>query len=81
MRLNNEIVPPVFGEEVEDLLASLTLWSVEQRYPANQPEPSSANAEKVLNFGRQAIEVIEKVFNLLEWCKISQLRQVQFGRI
>ncbi len=37
------------------MLASLTVWSVEQRYPADQPEPTGAGATAALEFGRVAL--------------------------
>lgn len=60
VRLNAASDPPMFsGDDDEDILAALTLWSVEQRYPANQPEPSDDDVGRALAFGQGALEKIE----------------------
>ena len=55
-RLNTVVEPPVFGGEDDDMLASLTLWAIQQRYPADQPEPTAADAQAALAFGRRALQ-------------------------
>lgn len=35
VRLDSAVTPRVFEPSDDDMLASLTLWSVEQRYPAD----------------------------------------------
>lgn len=60
VRLNAAVRPPPFGVDGEDVLASLTLWSIEQRYPADQPEPTPSEAAEALVFGQAAIESIER---------------------
>ena len=59
VRLDSAVTPPVFDPSDGDMLASLTLWSVEQRYPADQPEPTRDEAEKAVAFGRRALSTIE----------------------
>lgn len=60
LRVNAAIDPPVFGTDDEDPLSSLTVWAVQQRYPADQPEPSKADADEALTFGRRALADIER---------------------
>lgn len=59
VRLNAAVDPPVLGVSDEDTLATLTLWSVEQRYPADQPEPTDSDAADALEFGRRAVAAVE----------------------
>ena len=60
VRINATLEVPAFGLDDEDPLSSLTLWSVQQRYPADQPEPSQSDATEALNFGRRALAKIER---------------------
>lgn len=59
VRLDTAIAPRVFEPSDDDMLASLTLWSIEQRYPADQPEPTRDQARETLAFGRRALGIIE----------------------
>lgn len=59
VRLNAASDPPVFGVDDEDMLAALTLWSVEQRYPADHPEPDDDDVAQALAFGQRAMANIE----------------------
>jgi HEPN domain-containing protein len=59
VRLNRALDPAPFSLDDEDVLASLTVWSVRQRYPANQPEPTAAETADALEFGRAALARIE----------------------
>lgn len=60
VRLNAAVDPPVLGASDEDALAALTVWSVEQRYPADQPEPTDSDAADALDFDRRAVGAIER---------------------
>jgi HEPN domain-containing protein len=60
LRLNAAIEPPVFGPGDEGPLASLAVWAVQQRYPADQPEPTRSDAEEALDFGRRALTDVER---------------------
>lgn len=59
VRLDSALTPRVFEPSDDDMLASLTLWSVEQRYPADQPEPTPDEAREATAFGRRALRTIE----------------------
>ena len=54
-RLNIAVEPAMFEGEDDDMLASLTLWAFQQRDPADQPEPTAADAQAALAFGRRAL--------------------------
>jgi HEPN domain-containing protein len=56
VRLNADLQPPLLGPEEDDSLAALTLWSVEQRYPADNPDPTTAQARRAVEFGRRVID-------------------------
>jgi HEPN domain-containing protein len=60
VRLESAVTARVFEASDDDMLASLTLWSVEQRYPADQPEPTRQEAQDALAFGRRAMHVVEQ---------------------
>lgn len=59
VRLDSALTPRVFEPSDDDMLASLTLWSVEQRYPADQPEPTPDEAREATAFRRRALRTIE----------------------
>lgn len=60
VRLDSALAPRVFEPSDHHMLASLTLWSVEQRYPADQPEPTAREAQQAIEFGRRALGTIER---------------------
>ncbi len=60
VRLNTAVDPRVLNEGDEDMLASLTAWSVEQRYPADLPEPTDNEVVAVLAFGTRAMGEVDR---------------------
>ncbi len=58
VRLNLALAPRPFSEDDEEQLAILTLWSVEQRYPADQPELGRDDALAAIAFARRALSLI-----------------------
>lgn len=55
--LNRMVDPAPFGDD-EDMLAALTLWAVEQRYPATQPDPTFEDARAAIEAAREAVDMI-----------------------
>ena len=62
LRLNCEVKPPLFSDDDEDTLSDLTSWAVDQRYPADQPEPSAEDATRAVEFTRRALAAVGKRF-------------------
>ncbi|HZU71801.1 MAG TPA: hypothetical protein VE990_03425 [Acidimicrobiales bacterium] len=54
--MNADLRPSLLGPEDDDSLAALTLWSVEQRYPADNPEPTTAQARSAVEFSRRILD-------------------------
>jgi HEPN domain-containing protein len=59
LRLQDAVEAPLFADTDTDLLASLTLWSSQQRYPADQVEPTPSDVTEALELGQRTLEVVE----------------------
>ncbi len=66
VRLNRGLSPAPFGADDEERLADLSVWSIQQRYPADQPELTSDDAGNALQFGRLALERIRALLETEE---------------
>ncbi len=66
VRLNRGLTPAPFGSGDEERLADLSVWSIKQRYPADQPELTTDDAGVALQFGRLALERIKALLGTAE---------------
>lgn len=66
VRLNRGLTPAPFDSDEEERLADLSVWSIRQRYPADQPELTTDDAGVALQFGRLALERIRALLGTEE---------------
>jgi HEPN domain-containing protein len=58
VRLNEAIEPAVLGAAETDMLAALTVWSTEQRYPTGGPRPDRHDAEQTVALAERALATV-----------------------